>query len=91
MAIYFGLNYSSVLGFINISVGFLTERWLGEDEGSDIKAAEMVAIMWLITGFFTPIFGFIADNFGNRALHVINILIYNISVLLLVYYVLLPI
>lgn len=38
VAIYFGLNYSSVLGFINISVGFLTERWLGEDEESELKA-----------------------------------------------------
>ncbi|CAK85786.1 unnamed protein product (macronuclear) [Paramecium tetraurelia] len=71
VAIYFGLNYSSVLGFINISVGFLTERWLGEDEESELKAGEMVAIMWLITGFFTPIFGFIADKYGGRASHCI--------------------
>lgn len=72
VAIYFGLNYSSVLGFINISVGFLTERWLGEDEESEMKAGEMVALMWLITGFFTPIFGFIADKYGGRASHVFS-------------------
>lgn len=70
VAVYFGLNYSSVLGFINISVGFLTERWLGENEESELKAGEMVAIMWLITGFFTPIFGYLADKFGGRASHV---------------------
>lgn len=72
VAIYFGLNYSSVLGFINISVGFLTERWLGEDEESELKAGEMIALMWLITGFFTPLFGFIADKYGGRASHVLS-------------------
>lgn len=56
-------------------MGFLTERWLWEDEESELKAGEMVAMMWLITGFFTPIFGYIADKFGGRSTHVIFLML----------------
>lgn len=32
----YALIYSSVLGFINISVGLLSERWFGVTEESEI-------------------------------------------------------
>lgn len=60
----YALIYSSVLGFINISVGLLSERWFGVTEESEIEAGFVVSIMWFITGLFTPLFGSYTDKYG---------------------------
>ncbi|CAD8077369.1 unnamed protein product [Paramecium sonneborni] len=63
----YALIYSSVLGFINISVGLLSERWFGVTEESEIEAGFVVSIMWFITGLFTPLFGSYTDKYGQRS------------------------
>ena len=59
------------MGFNNISVGLLTERWLGEGEKSEEIAGEMVAVEWLISGLCTPIFGYLIDKYGGRGYYVL--------------------
>lgn len=64
---FHGIIYSSVLGFINISVGMLSERWYGVDEDSEIRAGYLVALMWFITGIITPAVGWLTDHYGYRS------------------------
>lgn len=84
---FHGIIYSSVLGFINISVGMLSERWYGVNEESEIRAGSLVALMWFITGCFTPIVGWLTDEFGGRAYLVIASAILCITSHLMIWYI----
>jgi hypothetical protein len=53
---------------VNVSVGLYTERWLFDDPNAEVTAGELVAIMWFITGILTPLFGYLIDLAGFRAL-----------------------
>jgi hypothetical protein len=68
MAIFHALIFSAILGLTNVSVGLYSERWLIGDERAEVTAGRLVAIMWLITGIMTPIFGLVIDFIGFRAI-----------------------
>ena len=64
------LLFGSLLTFSNFSVGILSERWYSEEEKAEEMAGKMMAIMWGISSFLTPIFGYIIDKYKNRSLFV---------------------
>lgn len=64
------------MGFVNVSVGVFTERYFDDEENAEKISGRMVAIMWLITGLTTPLFGIIIDFFGGRIIFVIFCNIY---------------
>ncbi|KAM3141038.1 hypothetical protein pb186bvf_006839 [Paramecium bursaria] len=71
VAFFYGFIYTSVVAYINISVGLLTERWLSDSNNPEEEAGEMIALEWFITGVFTPIFGSIIDRHGGRSYYCI--------------------
>lgn len=72
------LLYGSLLTFSNFSVGILTERWYTDNESAEEMAGKMMAIMWGISSFLTPVFGFLIDKYKNRSIFVnlLNIIEY---------------
>ncbi|CAK74537.1 unnamed protein product (macronuclear) [Paramecium tetraurelia] len=66
--LYNMLLFGSLLTFSNFSVGILTERWYADDESAEEKAGKLMAIMWAISSFLTPVFGYLIDKYKNRAI-----------------------
>ncbi|CAD8167267.1 unnamed protein product [Paramecium pentaurelia] len=66
--IYNMLLFGSLLTFSNFSVGILTERWYTDNESAEEMAGKMMAIMWGISSFLTPVFGFLIDKYKNRSI-----------------------
>jgi len=40
------------------------------NDESEERAGELIAIMWFISGLFSPIFGYTVDTYGGRAYYV---------------------
>jgi hypothetical protein len=70
MAIFCAIIYTSVLAFINVSVGLLTERWFIDDPRAEIKSGFLIALMWLVISVLDPALGLFLDKFGFRAIMV---------------------
>ena len=68
------------MGFVNVSVGLYTERWLFDDPNAEANAGELVALMWFMTGILTPLFGYLIDMVGYRCLIVRSFNVYYFSV-----------
>lgn len=62
--------FSTLLTFSNFSVGIMTERWYNNDENAEEKIGQMMGIMWGISSFLTPVFGYILDKYRKRSIFV---------------------
>ena len=64
MSIFCAIIYTSVLAFVNVSVGLLSERWFIDDPRAEVKSASLIALMWLLISILNPALGLFIDKFG---------------------------
>ena len=54
--------YATVLTFISVSIGLLTERWYDNDQTVEPYIGKMMAFTMIISAILTPIFGLLIDK-----------------------------
>ena len=60
--------YGSVNGFLNVGNDYIQTRF----GFTETQAGNFLTVYYGISMFFTPVFGFIADKFGNRSLLILS-------------------
>jgi MFS family permease len=70
MSVFMATIYTSVLSFVNVSVGLLSERWFFNDPRSEVRSAMVITLMMLVISVLDPVIGIITDKLGYRAIMV---------------------
>ncbi|CAD8138332.1 unnamed protein product [Paramecium pentaurelia] len=58
---------TSVLVLVGYAQEFLLNKWLINLQNGEDLARKLVTLMWLFSGFITPLLGFVIDMYGQRS------------------------